>query len=500
VHGFSLTPRLIAVFNESVQCYTAVSTALLSKIDDRCSIHLPYFEPVKKLRFDILFVALLIAWTAPNHLTRAQNQNEDVVLAYMRHLLDRDSTKQILACKQLEKTKTLGVVPAFIEVMRFAKLPIACDWAMIRLTGKNFGHDWPAWMEWLGKQNFAPHPAYAKFKQEFLGSIDPAFARFLNPDLPHTIRLDEIVWGGVKKDGIPALDNPKMIKAEAAIYLNEDDEVFGITITGIHHAYPLRILNWHEMLNTVIGGKPVTLTYCTLCGAAVLYDPTVNGVTYNFGSSGLLYRSNKLMYDRQTHSLWSSLHGEPVIGELVGKHLQLQRLYVVRTSWREWRQLHPETLVLDIQTGFTRDYRPGAAYQEYFASGETMFPVAWRDKRLKAKDWVYGLIIGDTPKAYPLKALKKSPVVNDSLAGENVVLIAAAELLTVRAYERRNVVFVKQSTPEVLLDANGDTWHITEEALVNQINNTRLLRLPGHLAYWFGWYAFFPQTRVWGKE
>jgi hypothetical protein len=205
------------------------------------------------------------------------------------------------------------------------------------------------------------------------------------------------------------------------------------------------------------------------------------------------------MYDRQTQSLWSSLHGEPVMGELVGKGIKLERLYVVRTSWKAWRQLHPETLVLDIQTGYERGYRPGAAYKEYFESSETMFPVAWRDKRLKPKDWIYGVIVGDSAKAYPLKHLKKSPVVNDHFAGENLVLVADAEQLTARVYERRGLTFVKQSAPAILQDKNGEAWRITEAALENSRDGSRLLRRSGHLAYWFGWYAFFPKTAVWEK-
>ncbi len=445
-------------------------------------------------------VLILIALVTTISYSQTSNLDDVAILSHMRSLVRRDSALQIQACKALEKNKNLGVVPALVEVMRFAKLPAACERTLVRLTGKNFSDDWPAWMEWLGRQEFEPHPAYAQFKQELFGSIDPDFARFLNPPAPRTIRLDEIVWGGVKKDGIPALDNPKMLKADEAKYLDDDDDIFGVAIDGEHHAYPLRILNWHEMLNTVIGGKPVTLTYCTLCGAAVLYDPTFAGTTYMFGSSGLLYRSNKLMYDRQTQSLWSSLYGEPVMGELVGKGIKLERLYVVRTSWKAWWQLHPETLVLDVQTGFGRDYRPGAAYKEYFESSDTMFPVAWRDKRLKAKDWIYGVIAGDSAKAYPLKHLKKSPVVNDRFAGGNLVLVADAEQLTVRVYQRRRIIFVKQITPEILQDKNGEAWRITEAALENQRDGSRLLRRSGHLAYWFGWYAFFPKTAVWKKE
>src|SRR5262249_16913321 len=155
-------------------------------------------------------------------------------------------------------------------------------------------------------------------------------------------------------DGIPALDNPRMIAADAAAYLNSDDPVFGIEINGDARAYPLRIANWHEMVNDIVGGVPVSLAYCTLCGAGILFDGRVEGPDqpFTFGSSGLLYRSNKLMYDRQTRSLWSQFSGRPVVGPLTGSGVELHLLPVMLTSWAQWRLLHPETRVLSLDTGF----------------------------------------------------------------------------------------------------------------------------------------------------
>lgn len=135
--------------------------------------------------------------------------------------------------------------------------------------------------------------------------IDPNFTAFLYSGVRHSIRLEEIAWGGVNKDGIPSLDNPALINAEDAEYLKEDDLVFGVSINGDTRAYPLRIMDWHEMFNDVIGGVPVALAYCTLCGSGILYETDMGDgkEPIIFGSSGFLYRSNKLMYDKQTHSL-----------------------------------------------------------------------------------------------------------------------------------------------------------------------------------------------------
>jgi hypothetical protein len=422
--------------------------------------------------------------------------SDEEVLTHMINLFHKNVEARGRAIKALAAMKDPRVVPALVEVLFFRHELPGWENAMRELTGQKLGADWPAWMEWLGKQSLEPHRVYPIFKSKIFGKIDPTFQEFLNPTMARTIRLDEVVWGGVLKDGIPALDHPKMIAAVEANYLDEEDEVFGVSVNGITHAYPLRIMNWHEMLNITIGGTPVSLSYCTLCGAAVLYETTASGKTYNFGSSGLLYRSNKLMYDRQTNTLWSSLRGEPVIGKLVGSGLKLKRLYVVRAAWREWRRLHPETLVLDEDTGFSRNYAEGAAYAEYFASEATMFPVAWRDKRLKAKDWIYGIILGGLPKAFPLNALQSSPIVNDRIADTDLVVIAEAKTLSVRAYERKGQRFVAMRGNRRLVDSEQNEWLLSEEKLLRVKDQQALLRLPGHLAYWFAWYAFFPNSEA----
>jgi len=425
-----------------------------------------------------------------------QSPADEAVLESMINLFHQDAEVRYRSINTLAAMKNIGVAPALVEALFFRHELPGIEKILRELTGQSFGVAWPAWMEWLGKQNIEPHRVYPIFKSKIFGKIDPAFQEFLSPTAARTIRLDEVVWGGVRKDGIPALDNPSMIPAAAARYLDEQDEIFGVGVNGIYHAYPLRIMNWHEMLNAVIGGTPVSLSYCTLCGAAVLYETTVEGVAYDFGSSGLLYRSNKLMYDRRTNSLWSSLHGEPVIGQMVGRGIKLKRLYVVRTTWGEWRRLHPTTLVLDKETGFQRNYAEGAAYAEYFASDETMFPVAWRDKRLKAKDWIYGIIIGGTSKAYPLRALRNMPIAHDRVANEEIVLISDAKRLSARAYETKGHRFVAKKENGNLIDNGDDEWLIEEEKLVRIADHKELFRLPGHLAYWFGWYAFFPSTEV----
>jgi hypothetical protein len=382
------------------------------------------------------------------------------------------------------------------------------------LSDQTFRGDWAAWIEWYGETDLKPPPGFTGWKGKLLGLIDPGFARFLSNEHPSTIRTEEIVWGGVVVDGIPALNNAVMIPAENAGYLEPGEPVFGLSINGDQRAYPLRILDWHEMANDVVGGVPVSLAYCTLCGAGIAYDGRApNGETYTFGSSGFLFRSNKLMYDRQTRTLWNQLTGEPVLGPLVGADVKLDLLPVVVTTWESWRKQHPDTVVLDIETGFQRPYSPGAAYGDYFAYEDTMFPVWQRNSLLETKDRIYAVQIGGIPKAYPVKILSEKEVINDTIGDTSIVLVATRGDITidgvnqrvgevtynaggeVRAYERGDYTFSPGSDPDTVFDSQGRPWSITEEALFGP-DGDLAPRINGHLAYWFGWYSFFPQTLI----
>ncbi len=320
--------------------------------------------------------------------------------------------------------------------------------------------------------------------------IDPEFRRFLYPGVAHEIRLEEILWGGVPKDGIPALTNPAHIAPAEATYLTDDELVFGVEIGGDARAWPLRILDWHEMLNDVVGGVPVTLAYCTLCGSGILYDARVPGRAepFVFGSSGFLYRSNKLMYDQATHSLWNQFTGRPVVGPLTGSGIELRVLPVAITSWRDWLARHPTTKVLSLETGFARDYTPGEPYGAYFASAELMFPVLVADRRLAPKDYVFALHAAGERKAWPLAAFADRPVINDRIGELAVVLVGDAATRTVRAYRSEGRGFAAGDEQGTLREGDRQ-WRVTEEALVGPQGET-LGRLPGHIAYWFAWQAF----------
>jgi hypothetical protein len=384
--------------------------------------------------------------------------------------------------------------------------------ALHSLSGQSFGWDWPGWVEWYGGAGLSVPPGFTGWKGQLLSGIDRRFGEFLRDEFPSRIRVEEIQWGGVRVDGIPALISARMIPAVEATYLEPGEPVFGVAINGDARAYPLRILDWHEMANDVVGGVPVSLAYCTLCGAGIAYDGRASdGHTYTFGSSGFLFRSNKLMYDHQTRTLWNQLTGEPVLGPLAATCVKLDLLPIVLTTWDEWKTQHPDTRVLDVNTGYQRPYVVGAAYGDYFSAPDTMFPVWQRGQGLPPKARVYALNINDSPKAYPVDVLAKRRVVNDEVGNTPVVLLATRGTVTVeglsrrigpvtydaggevRAYDRGERTFAPGLDADTVIDAEGHTWQIAEEALISPEGEIAP-RINGHLAYWFGWYAFFPQT------
>jgi hypothetical protein len=396
------------------------------------------------------------------------------------------------ALAEIRNSKRTDLAAGLIESIRFNRDRTEQITQTLRaLTGEKRANDWFTWMLWQEKHpEVIPHPSFALFKRDLYLRIDPNFADFLKPEYlardRMEIRVEEITWGGVAKDGIPSLDNPKLIAADKADYMKDDDLVFGVSINGDVRAYPLRIMGWHEMFNEVIGGVPVALAYCTLCGSGILFETKVKGRSKPliFGSSGFLYRSNKLMFDRQTNSLWNQFTGRPVVGPLVGSGIALQQRPVVITDWASWRRTNPGTKILSIDTGYRRDYGSGVVYQDYFASPDLMFPTITDQSRNKQKDYVFGIRRFGGAKAWPVKAFRRKPVINDSVAGFPVVLIGDADSRTVRAYERGDLAFALRQGK--LLSKDGTIWTEGEEALVAADGRT-LERQAGHIAYWFAW-------------
>ena len=430
---------------------------------------------------------------------RFAGPDADVAALVRTALFGRNSGQRNRALRFLVERDRKDVIPAFIAVLRL--LPDEDGQlldALQRLARARIPRDWKAWTEWQEEHpEVRPYRGFVTFKADILAGIDPNFRDFLYRGVRHEIRIEEIVWGGVTKDGIPALVNAEQIPAAAATYLTERELVFGVSLNGDARAYPLRILDWHEMFNDVIGGVPVSLAYCTLCGSGILFDTRVPGrrEPFVFGSSGLLYRSNKLMYDTETESLWNQFTGEPVVGELTGSGIVLKVLPVVITSWGDWRAAHPDTTVLSLDTGFERDYRPGQPYGQYFASPELMFPVVVRDRRLDPKDRIFVLRDGENEMAWALSLFAGGAALADQVGSREVVLIGDAEFETVRAYESGGRAFRYLPDDPAHVESAGERWRVGEDALIGPGGET-LPRLPGHMAYWFAYQSYHPGQRV----
>lgn len=369
--------------------------------------------------------------------------------------------------------------------------------ALRRFSGESIGTDWAGWMLWLeGEASYASFDGYATFKALLLSQLDPNFQDFLRPDSSRSIRLEEVVWGGVSKDGIPALVDPGFVAARDADWLWDGELVFGVEVDGDVRAYPHRVMDWHEMANDTVGGVPLALAYCTLCGSGVLYEARVAGRAkpFEFGSSGLLYRSNKLMYDRETHSLWNHFTARPVIGPLVGSGIELQTRPLAVMRWMDWKRRHPQTKVLSLDTGYRRDYSPGKPYGSYFAGPGLMFPARAVDARLKPKEIVFVVRVDEGRRAWPVKAFGSGRVLNDGIGARAVVLVGDGTGETVRAYNRGAVRFTSRldgsaAAPVALFDDSGGRWRAGEDALVAD-DGRRLARLPAHNAYWFAYASF----------
>jgi len=434
-------------------------------------------------------VAMAIAFVLVGGTARAQTP--EVFAAEAGELIFGTRTTAAAALAALDDRGRADAAASLILALRYGR-PVDnrdVDAVLQRLTGAT-ASGWFDWMVWQQGADVRPHAGHHVLQQRVWTTIDPRFAQFFESDVPPRIRLEEIVWGGVKVDGIPALTNPRLLSAAEASYLNDDDRVFGVALGGVARAYPLRIANWHEMVNDVVGGVPVSLAYCTLCNAGILFRTDVAGyeAPLVFGSSGFLYRSNKLMYDTATQSLWNQFTGRPVVGPLAAQDLELEILPVAITSWREWVTRHPKTTVLDIDTGFERDYRPGAAYGEYFASSELMFPARSDADDLAPKAEVFGVRAPGGAAAWPLEAFEGGAVIHDRAGLWDLVLIGDSATRTVRAYRREATERFRRDGAGLVRD-DGVRFVVTETAL-EAANEIRRERVPGHLAYWFAWAGY----------
>ncbi|MBI1367129.1 MAG: DUF3179 domain-containing protein [Planctomycetes bacterium] len=284
-----------------------------------------------------------------------------------------------------------------------------------------------------------------------------------------TVPRDQILSGGPPKDGIPALTNPKTIAVTDAPYRN-DDRMVVVEIAGQVRAYPINVLNWHEAINDTLGDTPgtpetletpITVIYCPLCDSVSVVDRRMGGQTLEFGISGLLQNSNVLLYDRTHKALWSQVGLAAISGPNAGKSLKYLPWQL--TSFVELKKTHPKATVVTTETGHRRDYSRNP-YASYFATDRLMFPVAHKDPRLKPKEPIVGVRLGQQVHAYPLNAIGRAPqrTIDERIDGQRLVL---------------------------KMDEAGGV-SVVEAPAEAQVVHT----------FWFAWSAFHPQTTVYGQK
>lgn len=272
-----------------------------------------------------------------------------------------------------------------------------------------------------------------------------------------SIPADEVHHGGPPRDGIPALDRPRFLAANRAT-LDDAERVLGLVVADEARAYPVNILNYHEIVNDRIGDVPVVITWCPLCGTGMVFAADPAGETLSFGVSGLLYNSDVLLYDRQTESLWSQLLAEAVSGHYRGQ--RLRELPVHYTTWGAWRQRHPDTRVLSAQTGYRRDYSR-SPYGNYDRQRQLYFPVSSLDPRYHPKERVLGLRLDGSTRVWPFAELSRCQgVVHDKIAGKKLI-----------------IEYDSASRSGRILDARGQL-------------------LPAVSSFWFAWMAFYPDSEL----
>lgn len=271
----------------------------------------------------------------------------------------------------------------------------------------------------------------------------------------------DIIPGGPGKDGIPALTDPEFTTAKTDKWLEADDRVVGVTLNGVSKAYPIRVLNYHEIINDDFAGLRVAITYSPLCGSVMVYQTEENAQEWELAVSGLVYNNNALYFDRETESLWSQVLGRAVAGPVAGAQLEL--LPATLTTWDEWQERHPKTLLLAESTGYNRNYGLDA-YAHYGTTDRLMFPLNHSDKRLELKDRVIGVEVDGVFKAYSYKLLPDGEhfVTTDVVNGQNI-----------------KIEFLPEAEAAYVTDADGNA-------------------LPSASMYWFSWSAFHPNTEVHG--
>ncbi len=329
----------------------------------------------------------------------------------------------------------------------------------------------------------------------------------------HTVPLREIMSGGPPPDGIPAINDPQFVPlSEADSWLRNEEPVVAIEIEGDARAYPLQILIYHEIVNDVVGGVPVMITFCPLCNSAVMFERTVDGEVLSFGTTGNLRNSDLIMYDRQTQSWWQQITGEGIVGLMAGRQLTFLPASII--SWPDFKAAYPDGKVLSKDTGYRRDYgiNPYRGYDK--ADKPPIFFDGVVDGRLPPKERIVAVTLNDVDVAFPFTILKEERVVTYRVGQRDMVVFfqdGAQSALDSELFgfskdvgstgvfdpvlEGRELGF-SYSDGRIIDDQTGSAWNILGHAVAGELVGKMLTQIIHGNHFWFAWAAFKPSTII----
>ncbi len=331
-----------------------------------------------------------------------------------------------------------------------------------------------------------------------------------------TVEWDSILSGGPPKDGIPAVDSPAFESLAAGDeWLEDVDPVILFSHGDLSRAYPLSILIWHEIVNDEVDGQPVSITFCPLCNASIVFDRNFDGQVLDFGTTGRLRNSDLIMYDRQTETWWQQFTGEGIVGKYAGQQLNFLTSQVL--SWKDFKDAHPDGEVL-ARPNMPRNY----GYNPYVGYDSTSRPFLFQgtpDSRLAPAERVLGLTTETEAIAYPFQALEEAGVVHDSFGGVELAIFHKAGLASaldsslisrgrdigaVAVYDRQigdQLLTFSPNQDGTFSDAEtGSVWDILGEAVEGPLAGEKLTPILHFDHFWFAWAAFFPATELYAPS
>jgi hypothetical protein len=330
----------------------------------------------------------------------------------------------------------------------------------------------------------------------------------------HSISYAEVLSGGPPKDGIPAIDEPQYATvAEADAWLEDLEPVISIQVGDEARAYPIQILMWHEIVNDVLADEAIAVTFCPLCNTGIAFKRTVDDTLLDFGTTGRLRFSNLIMYDRQTETWWQQATGEAVAGEFTGRQLEFYPAAMI--SWEEFKSNYPDGSVLSRDTGYSRDYgrNPYTGYDNVNAL-PFLFDGPETPDELPAMARVLTVDLESETVAYPFSILEEVHLVNDTVAGQDVVVFweagtasaldasqvaAGKDVGSANAFSREvdgQVLTFRFDGGRILDEETGSEWDALGQSSSGSFSGTQLELVVSINHFWFSWAAFKPETRI----